>query len=207
MASQEHKDAVWAELLQLYNDGSEYEGLSQLDHALQAANQAAEFGAEKEVIVGALLHDVGWKLAGATPFNIDNAAKDGKNIQADNDLQGCCAPDEDCIAAKLGILALCGVNDGASADQMRAQHDLIGATFLRMRGFSERVAHVVEGHVLAKRYLCTVDKKYHDNLSPGSVMTLKFQGGLMKESELRLFESDPLFEMCKTMRTWDEKAK
>jgi|EP01043_Picozoa_sp_COSAG02_P062836 hypothetical protein len=34
-----------------------------------------------------------------------------------------------------------------------------------MRGFEYKVAHIVEGHVLAKRYLTGTDKSYNDQLS------------------------------------------
>ena len=46
--------------------------------------------------------------------------------------------------------------------------EVIGATYLRMRGFAERVPHLIEGHVLAKRYLCFADPGYHETLSPAS---------------------------------------
>lgn len=59
-----------------------------------------------------------------------------------------------------------------------------------MRGFDEKVAHLVEGHVLAKvrfvlspglnrlqRYLCFKDPEYFGKLSPASVTTLEFQVG------------------------------
>merc|ERR1712072_1516876 len=110
------------------------------------------------------------------------------------------------MAKKLGILKLCKC-DGASDEQQRAQHDVIGACFLRMRGFSEKVAHLVEGHVLAKRYLCFHDKDYYAKLSPASKTTLEFQGGFMSSEEAQLFERGELFELCKLMRTWDESAK
>lgn len=63
MATAEHKASVWSELCDFYDDGSSYGTLSQRTHGLQAAKQAAMAGAPKEVIVGALLHDIGWKLA------------------------------------------------------------------------------------------------------------------------------------------------
>ena len=67
---------------------------------------------------------------------------------------------QDSIAARLGILRCCGV-DGGNEEAQRAQHDVIGATYLRMRGFAERVPHLIEGHVLAKRYLCFAEPGYH----------------------------------------------
>ena len=73
-----------------------------------------------------------------------------------------------------GILTFCGVTGDHEA--ARAQHDVIGATYLRMLGFHERVAHLVEGHVLAKRYLCAVNPHYYDTLSNSSRRTLAYQG-------------------------------
>lgn len=60
-------------------------------------------------------------------------------------------------------------------EQQKAQHDVIGSTWLQMRGFEYKVAHLVEGHVLAKRYLTGTDKTYHDLLEEDSVRTLVFQ--------------------------------
>ena len=64
--------------------------------------------------------------------------------------------------------SFCGdqLGDGEiSGEQQRAQHDVIGSTWLQMRGFEYKVAHIVEGHVLAKRYLTGTDKSYNDQLS------------------------------------------
>jgi predicted HD phosphohydrolase len=76
-----------------------------------------------------------------------------------------------------------------------------------MRGFEYKVAHIVEGHVLAKRYLTGTDQSYADMLSSGSQRTLEFQGGPMDETEAKIFESDSLFEENVQMRKWDEGAK
>ena len=46
-----------------------------------------------------------------------------------------------------------------------------------MTGFHEAVAHVAEGHVLAKRYLTHAEGDYYAKLSEGSKKTLAFQGG------------------------------
>jgi predicted HD phosphohydrolase len=125
--------------------------------------QAALAGASQRVVVAALLHDVGWKLARADP-TAEAAMTSGAAAAVSEE-----APEADCLAAKLGILSHCGIfrkddgdgngNDEAKSaapgeEQLRAQHDVIGGCWLRMRGFHEDVAHVTEGHVLAKRYLC-----------------------------------------------------
>ena len=53
-----HKIKIWQDLTELYKDSSSYvPGLSQLDHALQAAALARKNGSDTETVVAALLHD------------------------------------------------------------------------------------------------------------------------------------------------------
>ena len=86
-------------------------------------------------------------------------------------------------------------------------HEKIGASFLRKRGFSERIARLVENHVSAKRYLTFKFPEYYEGLSEASKNTLQFQGGRMNYDEAMLFEQDDLFEEFIAMRRWDELAK
>ena len=86
-------------------------------------------------------------------------------------------------------------------------HEKIGANFLRKRGFSERIARLVENHVSAKRYLTFKFPEYYEGLSKASKNTLQFQGGRMNYDEAMLFEQDDLFEEFIVMRRWDELAK
>ncbi len=86
-------------------------------------------------------------------------------------------------------------------------HEKIGADYLRKKGFSERMAQLVENHVQAKRYLTFISPDYYDQLSEASKKTLEFQGGKMNPAEAADFERDPLFEVSIRMRHWDEQAK
>lgn len=86
-------------------------------------------------------------------------------------------------------------------------HEKIGADFLRSKGFSERLARLVESHVQAKRYLTYKDATYYNSLSEASKQTLTFQGGRMNEEEANQFENDSLFDLMIRMRRWDEMAK
>jgi predicted HD phosphohydrolase len=179
-------------------DGLYGTGLSQTSHGLQTAWHAERGGFDSATIVAGLLHDVGWKLARPSLETTDHGSSNSAS--------------QDSAAAAEGILAVCadqiGLNGGAvSAEQQKAQHDVIGSTWLQMRGFEYKVAHLVEGHVLAKRYLTGTDAAYFELLEQDSVRTLKFQGGPMNEEEARVFEGDSLFEECVQMRRWDEGAK
>lgn len=87
------------------------------------------------------------------------------------------------------------------------RHERVGANYLRRRGFSEKIAKLIENHVEAKRYLCFKNPRYYDKLSEASKATLQFQGGKMTEDEAAVFENDSLFELSIKMREWDETAK
>ena len=86
-------------------------------------------------------------------------------------------------------------------------HEAIGAEFLRGKGFSKKLARLVESHVEAKRYLTVREPGYYDQLSDASKRTLEYQGGPMTEEEAAAFEQYPLFGLIVKMRKWDEQAK
>ena len=86
-------------------------------------------------------------------------------------------------------------------------HEQLGAEFLREKGFSRKVARLVESHVEAKRYLTYKDPAYYANLSEASKRTLEYQGGPMTAEEAGAFEQYPLFDLIIRMRNWDEQAK
>lgn len=86
-------------------------------------------------------------------------------------------------------------------------HEKLGADYLRGCGFSERVARLVESHVLAKRYLTHRYPEYLRQLSPASQATLGFQGGPMTPAEAAAFEQDPDAAIILRLRQWDDLAK
>eukprot|EP00439_Symbiodinium_sp_Y106_P018059 s6833_g2.t1 len=141
------------------------EDVSQLEHALQAADLAHRSGLGLEATLAALLHDVGHLLGM-----------------------------EDKSHARMGD---CGV----------ANHENLGGGWLAGLGFSPKVCQLVSRHVDAKRYLCAVNKEYHDTLSSASKTTLIHQGGPMTQQEAKAFEEEELFKVILAMRRWDEAAK
>ena len=179
-ATDDDRERVWAEIMSFFApdvDGLYGAGLSQTAHGLQTALRADKEGYDAATVVAGLLHDIGWKLARPRTETSDTS---GSNIAAD-----------DSIAAAEGILAVCdlGASDSStvSAEQQKAQHDVVGSYWLQMRGFEYKVAHLVEGHVLAKRYLTGTDSSYHALLDEASVRTLRFQGGPMDAEECQIF--------------------
>lgn len=89
----------------------------------------------------------------------------------------------------------------------RVDHEKLGADFLRDRGFSERVAMLVESHVVAKRYLTYKYPSYYNELSLASKATLEFQGGVMTAAEAEAFEQNADVELIVRLRYWDDRAK
>ncbi|WP_428330012.1 phosphonate degradation HD-domain oxygenase [Mucilaginibacter sp.] len=86
-------------------------------------------------------------------------------------------------------------------------HEKLGADYLLERGFSERLAGLVQGHVIAKRYLTYKYPEYYNKLSAASKVTLDFQGGVMSPAEAAEFELNPDAELIIRLRYWDDKAK
>jgi 2-amino-1-hydroxyethylphosphonate dioxygenase (glycine-forming) len=86
-------------------------------------------------------------------------------------------------------------------------HEIIAGNYLREKGFSEKMARLVESHVQAKRYLTFKYPDYFSKLSDASKMTLAKQGGVMDELEADNFETDHLHLLYVKLREWDDKAK
>ena len=86
-------------------------------------------------------------------------------------------------------------------------HEKLGYSYLISKGFSKKIAQLVQSHVQAKRYLTYKYPEYFEQLSEASIKTLVFQGGVMSLKEATLFENDPLFEIYVQLRRWDEQAK
>jgi len=104
---------------------------------------------------------------------------------------------------------LCADADAAgSMDGMgNIDHEKLGADYLLERGFSERLAALVQGHVIAKRYLTYKYPEYYHKLSPASKVTLDFQGGIMTANEAAAFERNDNAELVIRLRYWDDMAK
>lgn len=145
--------------------GEEYfgEAVSKLQHAEQCAYHAGQAGADEDLVLASLLHDIGHLI------EMEGALRDDR----------------------VGVI----------------NHDEIGEQWLRSRGFSNRVAALVGGHVDAKRYLTAVNPHYFGRLSPASIETLALQGGPMDAASAAAFAEVPELRDILRLRSWDEMAK
>ena len=94
-------------------------------------------------------------------------------------------------------------DDSVNLDDL---HEEIGYQWL-LEHFGLGVAKPVQMHVMAKRYLCTIDDSYTKTLSPTSLKSFYDQGGKMSPTEKLAFEKDPFFEVAVALRKWDDTAK
>jgi 2-amino-1-hydroxyethylphosphonate dioxygenase (glycine-forming) len=161
MTAQEKTEQLFNILLTQGQSDYIGEPVSQLEHAVQAAQLAQRVNAPDEVVIAALFHDIGHMLESAETMG----------------------------------------------DYGNADHEALGAEYMKGFGFSDMVCSLVRGHVQAKRYLTYKHAAYYDKLSEASKQTLEYQGGRMTEAEAAAFEADPLFDWHLKMRAWDEQAK
>ncbi|MGY3055115.1 phosphonate degradation associated HDIG domain protein [Pedobacter sp. UYEF25] len=103
---------------------------------------------------------------------------------------------------------LCVTETTGSMDGMgNVDHEQLGADYLLERCFSDRIAKLVQGHVIAKRYLTYKNPDYFEKLSMASKATLNFQGGPMSAAEAAAFDLDADAALMIRMRYWDDEAK
>lgn len=140
------------------------ETLTQLQHAVQCAALARRDRADDELVLAALLHDIGH------------------------------------LPVPPGSAPAAGSED---AEHHHGGHGArILAPFL-----PPRVTWLVEHHVIAKRYLCTVDGRYRECLSPASRRSLEAQGGRLSPEHIAALETHPWFVDAVRLRRWDDAAK
>ncbi|KAJ2492302.1 hypothetical protein IWW37_001614 [Coemansia sp. RSA 2050] len=154
------------------------EKVTQLEHALQAAQLAKKDGADEETILAALLHDIGHFC----PLADRCGGTHDKGLDA-------CHKTE--TTMDIGVI----------------DHDKAGALYLHKLGFPKKTCELIESHVLAKRYLSAKDPTYQMGLSTASEQSLKLRGGPLTPTEIRDFEKDPLFKQKVQIRKWDDAAK
>ncbi len=91
-------------------------------------------------------------------------------------------------------------------DEDDDDHEALGARILAPL-FGPSVALPVSLHVTAKRWRCTKDPAYLEELSTASRATLVAQGGLLDEAACERFENHPGFHDAVALRTWDDHGK
>jgi len=85
-------------------------------------------------------------------------------------------------------------------------HETVGADLLEPF-FPQLVIDCIRYHVAAKRYLCSVDPDYFEQLSDASVHSLSLQGGKMSPEEVQVFEVRDNLQPIVRVRHYDDAGK
>jgi len=85
-------------------------------------------------------------------------------------------------------------------------HEEAGATLLKAY-FPPEVTESIRLHVPAKRYLCTVDEAYYDQLSDASKRSFEVQGGKLSEAEKAALDANSSLSIALDLRRFDDQAK
>lgn len=96
--------------------------------------------------------------------------------------------------------------DAMARTGAQSQHEHAGALWLRT-SFGLPVTEPIRLHVMAKRYLCSVDPFYLERLSSASRDSLVHQGGPMTVEETLAFAKLPWAPEAVELRRWDDAAK
>ena len=86
------------------------------------------------------------------------------------------------------------------------KHQETGASFLATH-FPPAVTEPVRLHVVAKRYLCTVEPDYRSRLSDASIHSLDLQGGPLPCREVSDLEANPYLADAVLLRRADDEGK
>ena len=89
--------------------------------------------------------------------------------------------------------------------KLDGKHEEIGYEYLK-KFFKEDVVEPIKYHVKAKRYLAR-SKKYYNQLSKASKISLELQGGILNKKESKDFEKNKFFIDAVKLRKFDELAK
>ena len=85
------------------------------------------------------------------------------------------------------------------------EHESIGYEYLK-KFFKNEIVEPIKYHVLAKRYLAN-NRRYYNQLSDASKISLKLQGGILNKKQMNEFEKKPFFKYAIKLRKFDELAK
>jgi gamma-butyrobetaine dioxygenase len=97
-------------------------------------------------------------------------------------------------------------NNDSAQPEVDLMHEEKASAWLRAY-FEWDVTEPIRLHVIAKRYLCTIQPSYFKRLSQASVESLALQGGPLSSDEAKAFEKDAYFDAALRVRRWDEAAK
>ena len=111
-----------------------------------------------------------------------------------------------CFLHDIGHLLLDENNSNNDFLKEDLKHETIGLKYLN-KNFNEEVTYPIMYHVLAKRYLCTVDNNYYESLSIASKKSFIIQGGKIEGDLLKRLEQNDKFKNAIKLRQYEDISK
>ena len=111
-----------------------------------------------------------------------------------------------CFLHDIGHLLLDEHNNNGDFLEENLHHETIGFNFLA-EFFDHSITYPILSHVTAKKYLCTKDKNYYDNLSEASKKSFEIQGGYMTTKQMEMFEKTQYFNSTIKLRQIEDESK
>ena len=111
-----------------------------------------------------------------------------------------------CFLHDIGHLLLDEHNSNNDFLNKDLKHETIGYRYLS-NYFSDNITYPVMYHVLAKRYLCTTNKEYYNNLSEASKKSFIIQGGKIDNKLLEILQKNNNFNNSVKMRKYEDLSK
>ena len=111
-----------------------------------------------------------------------------------------------CFLHDIGHLILDEHNENNEFLEKDKYHETIGYKFLTNK-FKNTITRPILLHVLAKRYLCTIDSDYYNNLSEPSKKSFHLQGGLLNDNIIDKLEENKYFMNSVKLRKYEDLSK
>lgn len=86
-------------------------------------------------------------------------------------------------------------------------YDKIGEKYLEELGFTKCITEPIGLQVIAKRYLITINKNYYNVLSNNSKISVKYQGVIMTNDEIKQFLNNKYYKESILLRLCYDNAK
>lgn len=111
-----------------------------------------------------------------------------------------------CFFHDIGHLLLDENNSNNEFLKKDLKHETIGFKYL-YKNFNKDITDPIMYHVLAKRYLCTIDNNYYESLSIASKKSFQIQGGKIDDDFLKKLENNDKFKNAVKLRKYEDISK
>ena len=111
-----------------------------------------------------------------------------------------------CFLHDIGHLILDEHNTNKHFLNKDLKHETVAFKYLS-KYFPDKVTYPIMYHVLAKRYLCTVNNNYFDNLSDASKKSFIIQGGKLDNDIINTLSNNNKFMDAVKMRKYEDESK